>query len=237
MKNYVFFFEDRKLSVEHTVFITLDNILFGPEKSEILKIKIPDVNASDHVRERDIALNLIEEFQTSEVPEYARALHKHKINEISIAEFTTIVKALCDGSQKILQVFAKGYKKLQLTAEESGNPVIVSVRKFFDDELNRRKSSKLRMTFEKGRVEITLINKAIYDVERVGPRASPESYARIISGAQTLEANFRTSFTDLSKISKELVAKGHEIPPTSAAGASSAAGVGHDSSSSPKPAA
>lgn len=160
-----------------------------------MDVKIQPKEAGEiQVKERDITLHMIEEFQASEVEHYTRAFIKLQDKTKDDEKFRAIVMELCAVSQEIVTIFRKRFQRATLSTKEleKGGKVM----QFFDSEMTRRKASPLKSIFEEGRKVIKSIDKAMYDVERAGPRASPDSFKQIITEAEQLETKFKEQFSE-----------------------------------------
>lgn len=162
--NFEKFVTKRDLKVPHFIFITLDNVLFGPIKEQIMsKDKGKSLTEPQRLT-RDATLELIEEFQATEVPLYDRIPRAVGTGK-GLGDFDEkILKHLCAATHEILKVFGDAYLEPNAKIKDQRQK---DLREFYNKEVQKRIGSDLARAFRYGREAITKINNFRNDMQKI----------------------------------------------------------------------
>lgn len=193
--DYGKFAKDKKLERDHALFITLDNKLFNPIKSKILNSCSPTAT-DEEIARRDITLDIVEEFQASEVPFYSRLHIKEKPGTYLKAP----MKELCEVSMKVVKTMYDAYAK---TSTDTGLKIedvaIQNVIAFYNKQMELRTKSVLRTLFVQGRKELRKINDAIFNMERIASDPPADIVEKIKLAGETVYAKFDATLAAMEK--------------------------------------
>lgn len=193
--DYGKFTKGKKLERDHALFITLDNKLFNPIKSKILN-SCSTTATDEEIARRDITLDIIEEFQASEVPFYSRLHIESRPGNYQKAP----MKELCEVSMTVLKTLHEAYTKTTTdTGLQLEDSATQKVTNFYNSQIELRTKSVLRTLFVQGRGELRKINKAIFDMERIASEAPADVIKQIKLAGETVYTKFAETMAAMEK--------------------------------------
>lgn len=134
---------------------------------------------------RDITLELIEEFQASEVPLYNRV---PRVEEQDHGHFRKdVLIEICKVTFKILNVFGNAYLHPDTVSVDK---IDKELRNFYNEEVQKRTNSKLIQAFRDGRDAIKEITDLKFKMQRIHNTEPKNMIPDIISVVEKIRYQF-----------------------------------------------